>query len=91
MGQAQPPENVVCVFGGQPIGRQPNGAAVDALAELLEMAQAGEIKGVAVAAIHWDNLASARLAGQVGGYSAIGALEVLKADLADINRAVIEE
>lgn len=77
---------VVSLYGGPTGERAPVDNCVLALEELLAKARAGEVVGVAVACLHFDRLASYHVAGQVGGYGIIGALEVAKVDLLEICR-----
>lgn len=68
-------EKVTSLFGGPTGERTVNELAVAALEEWLAKARSGEIVGVAVAALHCDGLGSCQLAGRVGGYSMLGALD----------------
>lgn len=79
-------DKVVSISGGAVPTREPNATCIAALTEWLEMARAGEIVGVVMAALHHDGLGSFAICGTVGGYSMIGALEIAKADLVEINR-----
>ena len=56
------------------------------LRDLLARAEAGEITGIGAAVVHCDGLASYHVGGFVGGYSVLGALDMIRADLIDINR-----
>jgi len=56
------------------------------LRELLARAEAGEVTGICAAVVHCDGLASYHIGGFVGGYSALGALDMIRADLIEINR-----
>lgn len=78
---------VASLFGGPTGAPEPNTSCIAALEELLEKAKAGEVVGVAVACLHYDRLASYHIAGQVGGYGIIGAIESAKVDLLEICRA----
>lgn len=72
---------------GQPTGeRNPNPALIDSLEKALERAKAGEIVGAAYAFCYHDGYAGYELAGLVGGYSMLGAIETAKAGLMEINR-----
>ena len=78
--------NVKSLFGGPSGAPEPNERCIALLEEWLEMAKAGEIVGVAMAGLCRDNCARNALAGMVGGYSMIGALETAKAELIDVQR-----
>ena len=70
---------VVSLRGGiVPQEGVPNASVIEALEEALERARSGEIQGVAIAQLHADRLASYAIAGIIGGYSLLGALEMLK-------------
>ena len=66
--------------------REPNAACIETIERWLEQARAGEIVGVALAGLGHDGFSQYSVAGKVGGYSMIGALEVAKAELLDIAR-----
>lgn len=74
---------VESLFGGPVTTREPNAICVDTLRDLLERAEAGEIVGVVVAAVHYDGCATFELGGMLGGYSLLGALEMAKLSLAE--------
>lgn len=78
--------NVVSVFGGPTGERAVNAALVECLERWLEMARSGEAIGMAGALLHCDGLASYSVAGSVGGYGMIGALEVARLELVEIAR-----
>ena len=80
--------NVKSLFGGPTGVPEPNETCISQLEEMLEMAKAGEIIGVSVAAVTKDGLALYRLAGLVGGFSMLGAMDVAKAELIDLNRGI---
>jgi hypothetical protein len=78
--------NVKSIFGG-PVGvPEPNDTCIEAIRKLLEMAESGEVVGIAVAALDKDGCGRWELAGRVGGYSMLGALEIARAELVDVNR-----
>jgi hypothetical protein len=73
--------NVKSIFGGPTGLPEPNQMAIDALELILAKAQAGEVIGVVIAALHHDGMAGFQIGGMVGGYSMIGAIEMAKVDL----------
>lgn len=77
--------DVKAIFGGPTGQREVNQIAVEEAEELLTALRAGEVVGFAVVRLHHDHLSSWRLAGQVGGYSMIGGLEHVKAEVMRIN------
>lgn len=77
---------VVSLTGGLTHQREVVPGCVSVLEDLLERARAGEIVGVAVAGLRYDATAAYRVGGRVGGYGMIGALEMIRADLVEINR-----
>lgn len=62
-----------------------NQALIDDITELLERAKAGDIVGIAYAALHSDKASSYAVSGCHGTYGMIGALECAKAVLIDVN------
>jgi hypothetical protein len=78
-------DNVVRLTGGAVMQGIPNARCIEALRDLLERAEAGEVVGIACAVMHGDALASYRVCGTVGGYSMLGAAECVKAHLVAIN------
>ena len=56
------------------------------LENVLERARAGEVIGVGVAALHNNFEASYAVVGGVGGYSMLGALDMIRAEIVEINR-----
>ena len=60
---------------------EPVPAVVEALEKLLEAAQSGDVQGFAVAVMHADSSTSTRRAG-IHGRALVGALEIVKLDLA---------
>lgn len=76
--------NVVSVFGG-PVGfREPNLALIDALEGYLLAARSGEIIGGAFGFLRHDGSGERGLVGAVGGYSLIGAIDIVRAELVEI-------
>lgn len=78
--------NVISAFGHPTGERQVSDALVASLEEWLERARSGEITGMAGAFLHCDGMASYSVAGLVGGFALIGALEIAKAELVEIAR-----
>lgn len=74
-------ENVTAIFGGTTGRPEPNEICIKALEEWLDMARSGEIVGVALAGLCADHMTRYGVAGKVGSYGVIGALEMAKADL----------
>lgn len=83
-------ENVISL-NGKPIGKnEVSKVCVDTLREMLQSAESGELTGVAVVGLHSNGEASYHIVGQVGGFSMVGALDIIKAELVDINRGYEE-
>ena len=79
--------NVQSLHGGPVAGqRQTSEAAIAAAERLLEQVRAGDVIGFIVAKAHFDHLGSFEVAGYVGAYSTLGALEMAKASLIEGNR-----
>ncbi len=79
-------DNVIGLNGRPSSAMEPSEPCVNTLRDLLERAEAGEVIGVGIAAVHHDGDASYYLAGCVGGFGMQGALDMVRADLTDINR-----
>lgn len=60
-----------------PAAGVPQSDVIEALEWLLERARSGEVQTVAVAFMDKDSLASWRVQGLVGGYSFLGAVDML--------------
>lgn len=71
------------LYGGDVNGLEPNESCVKVLRELLDMAEAGEITGIACAKLHGDNTGSYTIAGMIGPYSLLGALDMMQSELRD--------
>ena len=69
------------LFGDVPEPGEPVASCVDALRDLLERAEAGEVVGIAIAAINERHHASYSVGGMIGGYGLLGALEMAKAEV----------
>lgn len=67
-----------------------NANCVAALEELLEMAKSGEICGIAASYQYHDNLGGYRLAGFVGSFSVLGAVNVMQDQLINDHRGELE-
>jgi len=80
--------NVVSVFGGPSGQPEINSLCVETLREWLEMAESGEIIGVAVVGLCKDGYARRQIGGVVGGHALIGAAQVNVAALVDHLRGI---
>jgi hypothetical protein len=78
--------DVVGLFGDVPEPGKPAASCVDALKDLLERAEAGEIVGIAAAAVNPRGNALYIMGGIVGAYGLLGALDMAKADLVSLMR-----
>lgn len=67
--------------------KEPSQYLVEFLEEHLDRARSGELQGLAVATHYHDGSAGWSVVGRVGGLGMIGAIELCKAELFDINRA----
>lgn len=84
MGESGKSSGSVVSLRGGPTGLpEVNAAAVEALERWLEMARSGHLVGVALAGLDCDGCGRWALSGRVGGYSMLGALEVVRAELLD--------
>lgn len=73
---------------GEPTGLpEPNEYCIEMLECLLEKARSGVVIGVAVAALNHKGVAETHLSGMVGGYSLLGALACVHAEVLEIARA----
>lgn len=79
--------NVTSLHGAVVPDGEPNPNCVAKLEELLERAKAGDVTGIALAALHSDNTASTAVVGNVGPYSLLGAVDMARRDLQDIMKA----
>jgi hypothetical protein len=75
------------LYGADIHQKQANPDTVAFLEALLEKARSGEIIGVAASILHDDFTASCAVVGGVGSYSMLGALEMARQDLVEINRS----
>jgi len=69
-------QNVIAVFGGPSRQPGPNDLCVKTLREWLEMAESGEVVGVAIVGLCADGLARREISGEVWGHAMIGAAHV---------------
>jgi len=83
-------DKIVSIFGGnvtvEDTPKQVYPGLVEHLEALLEEAKRGELVGIGVAALDYNNYASYSLEGSVGGYGMMGALDMVKSHLIDMNR-----
>lgn len=85
-------DNIVHVFGGpqggaaQPL--EPNASCIVCLEHWLELAKSGALVGMAFVGLHHDYSVGYALAGQVGGFTMLGALRMVEQDLVDANLEV---
>ncbi len=78
--------NVTAIFGGPTGQPEPNATCIAVLEGWLEMARSGEVVGVALVGLCHDGASRYAVAGKCGGYGMIGALEMARADLVEVNR-----
>jgi len=72
---------VLSLYGG-PVGEhEVNETCVAALEEWLEMAKSGQIVGVCLVGLGYDNLAQYTIAGKIGGYGLVGATHMVLQEL----------
>ena len=77
---------VTSLHGGPTYEKEPSPACIEVLEELLAQAKAGEIVGIATAAMTHDGCGEWRIGGRVGGYSMLGAADVMRAEIVDVVR-----
>jgi hypothetical protein len=78
-------DKVAPLFGGLKYQPEVIESAVQTLEMALEAAKSGEIVGVAIAMLDCRGMGSYSIAGRIGGYSMIGALEMAKAEIIAVN------
>lgn len=79
--------SVASLFGGEVVAPGvPNAGCVAKLKEILERAEAGDVTGIVCVCLHSDRTGSYSVAGMIGPYSMLGAVEMAKADLIDAMR-----
>lgn len=71
-------KNVVNLFGDEPVPPEPNQSAIRMLSAVLAQAERGEVIGVVISSLHSDRSASYGIAGMIGPYSLVGAMEIAK-------------
>lgn len=74
-------DKVVSLSGSTPPVRKPHPRLIAELERLLEMAEAGEITGMAAGYMHHDGLSSFSAIGVCVSYGMVGALELAKAHI----------
>lgn len=79
-------ENVIPINGGPTGLPEPNANCIRALEEWLAMARAGEIVGVSLVGLTFSGGGCWAVAGKVGGFSMLGALEIIRAELVAVER-----
>lgn len=72
---------VKALHGGEVILPTPNESCVAELRRMLEQAEAGEIVGIVCARLHGDKLGSFTIAGMIGPYSLLGAVDMAHHEL----------
>lgn len=76
-----PVGKVASLFGDDVITPEPNAGCIAHLRDLLEKAEAGEIVGFVCASLHRDKLSSYTIAGMIGPYSLLGAVDMAHHEL----------
>lgn len=79
-------DKVVSLRGGPTGVPEQNAACISVLESWLEMARSGEVVGVAMAGLSADGCGRYAVAGLVGGYSMLGALEIARDELVKVIR-----
>jgi len=79
-------EKVVSLYGGPTGVAEPNELCIAALEDALEKARSGEVIGVSIIRLHRDGCASWINGGFIGGFSFLGAVNMVAAELIKINR-----
>ena len=78
---SSPVHNVASLHGGEVILPTPNAGCIAELRRMLEQAEAGEIVGIVCARLHGDKLGSYTIAGMIGPYSLLGAVDMAHHEL----------
>lgn len=76
---------VKSLYGGPTGQREVNQTAVEEAEALLEAVLSGEVVGFTAVRLHCDGLSSYRIAGRVGGFGMVGAIEHVKMAIIDQN------
>ena len=72
---------VLSIYGG-PVGEhEVNETCVEQIEEWLEMAKSGQIVGICLVGLGYDNLAQYTIAGKIGGYGLVGATHMVLQEL----------
>jgi hypothetical protein len=79
-------DKVTSLYGDQISTGEPVQSCVNTLRKVFEQAEAGEVVGVALVCLYRDGAGGYHVAGRVGGYSMLGAMEAARADLLDVVR-----
>ena len=79
-------DTVISLNGGITGERHRSEVAVDYAKRLLEKVEAGEVMGFAVAELYHDGTGGYKIVGRVGGFSMLGAVTALSAEMSDIAR-----
>lgn len=79
-GAAFVSDKIVEIYGGV-AKQEPNLATIAALEEALERAKAGEVVGVGIVYLEHDGAGGYMLSGRVGGFSMLGASQIMSAEL----------
>lgn len=77
---------VTPLHGGPTYERQRVETCVEVLRDMLERAENGEIVGAAVVALSYDGHGEYMIGGRVGGYSMLGAAQIMHTDLTEVAR-----
>lgn len=79
---------VLSIYGG-PVGEhEVNETCVEQIEEWLEMAKSGQIVGICLVGLGYDNLAQYTIAGKIGGYGLLGATHMV---LQELTHAIMSE
>jgi hypothetical protein len=79
---------VLSIYGG-PVGEhEVNETCVEQIEEWLEMAKSGQIVGICLVGLGYDNLAQYTIAGKIGGYGLVGATHMV---LQELTHAIMSE
>ena len=79
---------VLSIYGG-PVGEhEVNETCVEQMEEWLEMAKSGQIVGICLVGLGYDNLAQYTIAGKIGGYGLVGATHMV---LQELTHAIMSE